>query len=1245
MCGLKEKNFEADIESWLLDEGGYEKGNQDNYDKERAIDMTALINYISKTQPKQWQRYLTIYGDNAERQLYKVFQQNVLDSGLIYVLRHGINDRGVELRVCYFAPASDLNEDLVEKYQANVLTETRQFHYSLQNDNSIDMVLSLNGIPVIAIELKNQFTGQSIENSKRQWREDRDPKEFLFHFNNRILVYFGADLYEVCMATELNKEKTFFMPFNQGSNGAGNVGGAGNPQAENGEYVTKYFWEKVLRRDMLLSILQRYISVQKEEKLKIIVDKHGKEKEKKESSVKIIFPRYHQLDVVEKLVEATKQQTDGHNYLIEHSAGSGKSNSIAWLTYRLSSLHDLSQKDMFNSVFVITDRRVLNKQLRDTILSFEYVKGTIEVINDSDPSTKLRDTINDDNARIVICTLHRFPVIYKELTSRSGKHYAVVVDEAHSSQSGKSAEKLKAALADTDEALKEMAEIEGKTEEELETQKDALMEDLLSQGQHANLSFYAFTATPKPKTLQTFGIPYQDAKEPDKEKFRPFHIYSMKQAIEEGYILDVLQNFTHVSTAYEIGKQIEDNPEYEETPATKAIKAYHDNHQHVIEQKTAIFVEKFREVTLHSMEGAAKAMIVCSSRAHAVRYYLQMKKYCEEKGYKDVNPLVAFSGTVTFREQEYTETKLNSTEERTISESRLPLYFASDLYNVLIVAEKYQTGFDEPLLHTMFVDKRLKNVKAVQTLSRLNRWEKRKVDTYILDFSNTSDEIKKAFEPFYKGTELVNPVDVNYVYKFHKDIEQYHLWTIEDEEQFSEIYAKHREQQNVLGALSNCYKPVLDKFGELEEEQKFEVRSKVKNFIRFYSYMAIIARTFDTKLLKAYYYAFYLYKLLPKTAHEHPDLNKKIMLINSQFKEGTPISISLEGGVDIKGENPKAGVKPEDNRDLLKNIIDKVNIMYKGQFSEADRVIVESIYDKMMVTAKKKLTKQANNTDEKQFEESIFPQIFDEVARNCYSEQMDSFGKLFENTDFYKNVMTQMAKVMYENYKQQDEFKYDPQKFRDGIVKKLNGCLDEALKEMRPIDEIADNLVKVITAKTIDTLDGANEMLLDSMNRLVCQTKMKIVDKRRHLSTIVTKFELFLKKIYYQINGKELQSKEVGKGATLTDAIMTFDCLRILKHSHDAVHQQLYQYLDLLRTLRNAESHGSPNATEKEINAMIQVVIAMYVYVMANTITDIEMNEATSMPHNIYTREPLNEFEHRERQFGMAAEEGNDSEN
>ena len=532
---LKERNFEADIEQWLLEKGGYTKGSQKTYDKERAIDMATLIEFLALTQPKQWERYVRKYGDKAESRLYQVFQENVVRYGLIYVLRNGIDDLGIKLKMCYFRPASELNEELMLKYQQNILQETRQFAYSTQNRNTIDMVLSLNGIPVVALELKNQLTGQNIEDSREQWKNDRDPAELLFHFNTRILAYFGVDLYEAIMATELKKDKTYFMPFNQGSGGAGNVGGAGNPECEDPEdYATSYLWKRVLRRDMLLSILQRYISRQEEEKIKLVRDKHGKIKEKKETSVKIIFPRYHQLDVVENLLADTEEKGSGQNYLIQHSAGSGKSNSIAWLTYRLASLHDAEQKSIFDAVFVITDRRVLNSQLQTTILGFDHIEGQIETITDKDPSTKLRDVINDGAARIVICTLHRFPVIYQEVTSRSGKHYAIIVDEAHSSQSGKSAEKVKTALADTDEALREMAELEEKTEEELEKERDAMMEDLLAQGKHNNLSFYAFTATPKPKTLQTFGVLVEKGKTPEEDKYRAFHIYSMLQAIEEG---------------------------------------------------------------------------------------------------------------------------------------------------------------------------------------------------------------------------------------------------------------------------------------------------------------------------------------------------------------------------------------------------------------------------------------------------------------------------------------------------------------------------------------------------------------------------------------------------------------------------------------------------------------------------------------------------------------------------------------
>ncbi len=1206
---LKEKNFEDDIERYLIEEGGYTKGSQTTYDRERAIDMAVLISFIEATQEKVWKRYTAKYGTRAEAQLYRMFQDDVARYGLIYVLRKGITDNGMHIKFCYFAPASELNSDLVAKYKANILTVTRQFAYSVQNRNTIDMVLSLNGIPIVALELKNQITGQNLENSKRQWKEDRDPKELLFHFNNRILAYFGVDLYEAAMATELKREKTFFMPFNQGSAGAGSVGGAGNPVREDGKYITSYMWEEVLRRDTLLSILQRYISLQTEEKLSIIVDKHGREKEKKETSTKIIFPRYHQLDVVEKLVADTSLNGVGTNYLVQHSAGSGKSNSIAWLTYRLAALHNTQQQNIFNTVFVITDRRVLNKQLQNTILGFDHIEGQIEVIKDDTPSSALRDIINNDNTRIVICTLHRFPIIYKELTSRSGKRYAVIVDEAHSSQSGKSAEKLKAALADTDEALRELAQLEEKEEAQLEKERDQLMEDLLSQGQHANLSFYAFTATPKPKTLQTFGLFIEKGATPDKDKYAAYHNYSMLQAIEEGFIMDVLRYYTTYKTSYEIAKKAEDNPEYEESPATRAIKAFHDNHQHVIEQKTAIIVEKFREVTLNCMDGKAKAMVVCSSRAHAVRYFMQIKKYCQENNIVGINPMVAFSGTVSYNNTEYTESKLNSTEARNISEAKLPLYFASELYNILVVADKYQTGFDEPMLHTMFVDKKLKNVKAVQTLSRLNRWQKDKRDTYILDFSNDPDDIQKSFEPFYKGTELINPVDVNYVYTFRKDIQMFNLWNEADEENFYNLLANIKTQKDKLGALSAAFKITVDRYEELSEEQRFEARNKIKNFVRFYSYMAQIARTFDKELYKAYVYADYLYRLLPKDPKERVDLNKKIMLINSKILEGKTISISLSGDTKpVKGENPKVGKKQEEKFDLLSNIIDKINIMFNGQFSEADRVIVEAVLEKVTATASKKLIKLVNNNDEKQFEESIFPEIFGDAARDCYVEQMDSFGRLFEDQERYKTVMLQMARAMYEIYKKNDsDIPFIPELFKQNLLADIKSEFSELQQYMPDAMDVAEIFIQVLKAKTISSIDGGNELLLDSFNRLYCVEKMKLVDKRRHFNTIVTKFEVFLKKLYFLIEGKEMVStKDENSMPTFIDCIFSFSCLRGLKHNTDNRYKKLYSYLELVKQWRNSESHNAPDASIQELNSAIHIVSSMYFWVISQNMTELK---------------------------------------
>ena len=995
----KEKNFESDIESYLLSHG-YVKGNQDTYDKSKAIDMPVLISFIQATQPKMWQRYVNVYGEKAEKQLYTIFQQNVDQNGLVHTLRYGVKDRGMDLRFAYFAPASNLNEDLVQKYKSNILTCTRQFSYSTQNHNTIDVVLSLNGIPVVALELKNQLPGQSVENAKRQFMYDRDEKEFCFKFNNRFLVYFAVDLYEVAMTTHLQGANTYFLPFNQGSNGAGNIGDGGNPECTDG-YTTSYLWEYVLSPEMLLSIFQRYISKQTTESISLV---NGKKVTKKKTI--LIFPRYHQLDVVEKLVADTKRTKEGRNYLLQHSAGSGKSNEIAWLTYRLASLHNEEDKEMFQSVFVITDRRVLNKQLQNTILGFEHYEGQIATITDKDNSTVLKDAINDKK-RIIITTLHRFPLIYKELDNHKGKQFAIIVDEAHSSQSGKSAEKLKAALADTDESLREWAEIEGKTEAEVMDEMDNLS-DLLTQGQHKNQYFYAFTATPKPKTLRTFG-------EQKGEKWDAFHHYSMRQAIDEGFILDVLRYYTTIETSYKVAKTISENPEFDEPPATKAVKDFHDNHQFVIEQKVALIVEKIREVTNRKINGKGKAMVVCSSRAHAVRYFLAMKGYCVKNGYTDVKPLVAFSGTVSYQGQDYTEPQLNSTEELKISESALPMYFASDMFNVLIVAEKYQTGFDEPLLHSMFVDKGLRGVKAVQTLSRLNRCCKGKVDTYVLDFANTAESIKASFQPFFEDTWLGEDVDVNIVYRYLNELKNFHLWSDDTEAKVFDVYSKTQD----MGKLTALFKPVMEDYMQLDEEDRFKVRFLVRAFNRFYSYMAQIVRTFDVELYKTYIFTELLFKILPKNAHEKVDLNGKLALEHNKLSEGFSGSIVLEPTAEdktLKGEKGGTGKQVEEKKDLLGNIIDKINIMYHGNFTDADKVIVETIYDAMQKETKK-LTKQAKNSDVNMFAQNIFPKIFEKIAQACYVEQMDAFAKLFEDPSFYGRVMEEMGRAMYFNLK------------------------------------------------------------------------------------------------------------------------------------------------------------------------------------------------------------------------------------
>lgn len=795
----KEKRFEQDIEEYLTTKGGHIKGDPKAFDRKLALDVNTFVSFIKTSQPKAWERFEKIYGADSEKQIVDRFCREVKMVGLLKVFRQGFTDRGIKFRAVFWKPETTINPTTMAQYNANIFHCTRQLHYSLHNENSIDIVLFINGIPVVSMELKCQFTGQNTDNAIRQYKFDRATKDALFEFKNRVLVHFAVDLSNVYMTTKLEGANTYFLPFNQGSNGAGNVGGKGNPVNPDG-YDTAYLWEQVLCKERLLEILHKYLHLQVE------YDDKGNVK-----SERMIFPRYHQLDVVTKLLADVKENGSGRNYLIQHSAGSGKSNSIAWLAHRLSGLHDEKNEKIFQSVIIVTDRRVLDSQLQNTVYQFDHVEGVVQKIDKN--AKQLKEAI-EVGTGIIITTLQKFPVIYKEVNTGS-KRFAIIVDEAHSSQTGDAAKKLKRALADTEKALEEMAELEYEDESKRKDDEDKLLDELASQGIHDNLSFFAFTATPKDKTLQMFG--QRDAN----GKYHPFHIYSMRQAIEEHFILDVLQNYMTYNMFYKIAKNIPDDPELDTVAGVKAIRNYETLHPHNISQKTAIMLEHFRNITRHKIGSKAKAMIVTPSRLHAVRYVLEFKKQIEEKGYTDLDVLVAFSGEVTDGGETYTEEKINKTRDgETVRENALPETFHTDDFGMLIVAEKYQTGFDEPLLHTMFVDKKLSGVKAVQTLSRLNRTCRGKQDTFVLDFVNSAEDIKKAFEPYYEETVLEKETDPNVIYDLKNTLDGYRVYQQIEINAFADVWYSDKGQEYAdLGKLKAKIQPALDRYDALEDEK------------------------------------------------------------------------------------------------------------------------------------------------------------------------------------------------------------------------------------------------------------------------------------------------------------------------------------------------------------------------------------------------------------------------------------------
>jgi type I restriction enzyme R subunit len=931
---ISERSFEDAIERELLqfspdadlgdrDAGGapvygaYQRHEAQSYERALCLIPRDVLDFVLATQPKEWERLKQHHGAEVKEQFLRRLATEIERRGALDVLRRGVKDSGCKFQLAYFRPSSGLNEQILRLHAANLFTVLRQVHYSARDEKkSIDLVLFLNGIPIFTAELKNPLNGQDVEDAIRQYKSERDPREPLLA-RGRCLAHFAVDPDLVYVSTELAGPKTRFLPFNQGK-----FGGAGNPPVPPTRrgFSSEYLWKETWSKGSVLDLVRRFIHEVEEE------DERGR----KSGRRFMIFPRYQQLDCVRRLVADARENGAGRRYLIQHSAGSGKSFTIAWLAHQLATLHDELDERVFDSIIVVTDRRVLDRQLQTTMRQFEQVLGVVENIDTT--SRQLKEAL-ESGKTIIVTTLQKFPVIAQEVGELPGKRFAVIVDEAHSSQSSESRKPLNEVLSVASLEEAEAQESGAETpEEELD---DIVLAEAERRGQLPNVSTFAFTATPKPRTLELFGT-----KRPD-GKFEPFHLYTMRQAIEERFILDVLANYSTYKAYWRLLKKVEDDPRYDKKKAEYLLKSFVELHPHAIGEKVEIMVEHFAAQVQGEIGGKAKAMIVTRSRLHAVRYKLALDKYLAERGFS-FKTLVAFSGTVEDGGQSYSEHGMNGFSEKQTAKT-----FASPEYRFLVVANKFQTGFDQPLLHTMYVDKKLGGVNAVQTLSRLNRIHPEKNGTMVLDFANEAAEIEAAFEPYYETTLLSEATDPNLLYELQTGLDAFPVYASTDIERFAAVYFNRKATQDQLYAE---LAPSIQRFRELADDERHDFRGQLADYVRLYAFLSQVLTFADADLEKFYVFARYLRRLLPTDREELPrEVQQNIDMESYRIQQTSSGKIAIERGpgtLDPQGTKGGYSHTPEE-LEALSRIIAELNERFGLNLGSEHRLTLGQMIEKL----------------------------------------------------------------------------------------------------------------------------------------------------------------------------------------------------------------------------------------------------------------------------------------------------------
>ncbi len=981
---LKEIAIEELITNHLVQKNGfvqkfYSGEHSNHYDKKECIDTTMLFKFLEKSQSEEMVKLKENYGEDYQKRLIARIQKQIRERGVLHVLKKGVKDLNCYFDLMYFEPNSTLNPDLEKLWKTNIFAVTRQLYYSEKNKNSLDIVILVNGLPIITMELKNLLTGQNVKDAIKQYQYDRNSRETLFHFE-RCLVHFAVDTELIYMTTKLADAKTWFLPFNKGYND-----GAGNPPSEDG-VRTAYLWEEVLTKSQLSHLIGNYVQ-------SITEEKEDKKTGKKQKIKKLIFPRYHQLDVVSKILEDAKQKGTGNKYLIQHSAGSGKSNSISWLAHQLSKLHmEDGRTNAFDSILIVTDRKILDKQLRDTVSGFDHKTGVIEIVL----SGKELKIALENGKRIIITTIQKFPVIVDTIGELGGQKFAIIIDEAHSSTSGEMVAQMNRSIS-LDENGEE------------KTDEDIILETLKGRKMLTNASYFAFTATPKNKTLEIFGV------ETEEGKYRAFHSYTMKQAIEEGFILDVLRNYTTYDSYYKIVITGDKEEEYDKKQANRQLKNFVESHPHTIELKARIMLDHFyNKVYLKGLIGGkAKAMVVCQSRINAAKYHFAFKKIIQENNYP-LGIITAFSGDISLDGNEWNEPKLNK-----FSSSKIPDEFESGSYQILICANKFQTGFDQPLLQAMYVDKKLGGVGAVQTLSRLNRMHPDKDSVFVLDFYNNEDDIKKSFDPYYQTTILAGGSDPNKLHDLKDALDAFNVY---------ESFIVNKFATEILNGvpveeLHTLLDSVVENVKTLPVEQIDDFKDKSKSYIRFYGFIAQILPYEIPEFEELYQFLKVLSKKIAGLGSKESVIAQDV-LDSIDFdsyrnqKMTSNARIHLSESDDIKPVPPSSGnTGGDDPQEILENIVSEFNNQFGTEFKDEDKVkqILSNLSDE--IVADERIIDSLQDSDRVN-RMLVLKKLLDEKMTENVDNHLELYNNYHDNGDFKEHLTRYIDKVVKEKLKE-----------------------------------------------------------------------------------------------------------------------------------------------------------------------------------------------------------------------------------